>query len=247
MILFLSTVAYAQSVCTKLYSTLELSSSIDSATIAFVQQDPEKLQTHIEQLESIIPCLDEPIEPSIAATFHITEGMFFAISGETLKAKQSFAIGKAIDSSITIPTYIYPSGHPIQNAFESTQPATRKPVDVPDNQEWYFDGLPQGRPLDTPTIFQVRQKDAVIYSGYLTPYSDLGFKPRTLKKDNRARNIWLWTAGSLVSAGFSGSTAVRYHNSGDRPSGLYIQNQIFMASFGFCTFKLIRTLINKES
>jgi hypothetical protein len=246
MILLFSAAATAQSVCTELHTTTDFSTSIDAATMAFVQRDTDKLNVHIERLEEMLPCLDSPIESKISARFHLTEGLYFSISGEKLKAQQSFAISKAVDSNVEFPDYIYPKGHPIQVSFENTPPANRKDVSANEGQTWYFDGLENvGRPIDTPTIFQVTEKDEVIYSRYLTPYSDLSVQKRRIEspKENNARNIWLWTAGTLVSAGFAGYTQNEYHYSGTRPIGLYIQNQIFFGAFGYCTYKLATELI----
>lgn len=247
MIFLFSATAYAEYTCTELYTTVDFSTSIDAATMAFVQRDPEKLTVHIERLEKLLPCLENPLEPELAASFHLTEGLYFSISGEKLKAQQSFAISKAIDSNVQFPDYIYPIGHPIQVSFENTSPAKRKDVSINEGQTWYFDGLENvGRPIDTPTIFQVAEENEIIYSSYLTPYSDLSIKVRKIeasKEQNNARNIWLWTAGSLVSAGLAATSRHNYHSSGTRPVGPYIQNQVYAGAFGYCTYKLATALI----
>ena len=247
MIFLFLNAAYAESTCLELHSSTTFSASIDAATMAFVQRDTEKLHLQIEQLETMLPCLQDPITPTLAATFHLTEGMFFSISGEKLKAQQSFAISKSIDSSIEFPEYIYPKGHPIQVSFETTPAAKRNEIASPTKEIWYFDGLANvGRPIDTPTIFQVTEHDTVIYSSYLTPYSDLNFEPRRIQKDHRSRNLWLLTAGSVLSASFAMTSRSNYFNAGTRPMGLYLQNQVFVASFGYCSYRLIKTLFQKE-
>ena len=248
MLLLSISMVQASPKCEEAVDNAEFSALLDSMAMGFAERNLEKLVTQLEDSQKKLPCLEEVLSMEEAHQFHLLNGLFYALSDEDFKARQSLSSAKSIDPTKTIPEYLFPKGHHMHALLEEIEPANRsgEELEVPQGQQWFFDGIPStSRPKDVPAIFQVRLEDGqVIHSEYLGPFSRIDDVSHTIEALDPSGQVstlraqedsqwWrdgkLWWGSAMALSTVASYATVNAFESDPR-RGTYVLNQVTVAS-----------------
>ena len=170
-----NSISSANSSCSEMITNKRIQENLDAIQMSFLKKDLERLNEYVVEVQSNISCLQEVIDSNTVFQMHQLFGMYHWINKAETDAKTSFAAAKAIDSTKSIDTYIYPKGHTIHSLYEQTKLPENQSVKYPeDNQIYYFDGKKTFyRHKDTPTIFQIEQDGKILLSQYILAHEEL--------------------------------------------------------------------------
>ena len=108
-----------------------------------------------ETISQNLPCLREPIRPSVAGRVHRLRGLGLFLAGDETQAVAAFAAARAADGSMDLAGLV-PPGHALEKAF--VRGTTDGPVDrvpAPERGELYLDGERSlERASDRPVVAQ---------------------------------------------------------------------------------------------
>ncbi|MEC7984152.1 MAG: hypothetical protein VX278_03245 [Myxococcota bacterium] len=192
--------AFAKPPCAVEISSQTLKRQLDSAELGFVKADREQVATSMETLSGSVSCLNERLNPEMAARYHLIHGFYEWVSNNEEGTKRSFAIARKTDPNATIPEHIFPANHIIHTIYNETPPADYIPIqETPETGEYCFDGylLPR-RPKDAPTLLQIIDRKKVLYSAYLEPNTTL---PSFKKSKTHHKTIALGLSAASLFAG----------------------------------------------
>jgi len=246
----------AFALCPTEISPDQLSQNLDSMSVAFSARNIDLLEKYYQKNTELLPCIKETIPLGTAYRYHLFTGMYFWVSQENELAKQSFSTSKQIDSTTTINEFLFPEDHPIHKTYNNVILAGIEPVKQEGKYLYYFDGRQINvRPQNAPTIFQVSQKNKVIYTTYLEsnaplpmhPFSQSPKKPKnqleeTPKKISLTPYILVGLSGVMI--GGSQYTANQFRNK-KASDTLYFSNQALFFS-SIATASVAGALFIKE-
>ena len=232
-------------VCSDPIGISDFDSYLAAMTVSFAEQDLELLTKNWSKLEDSIPCIDEKMPSESALKFHLLTGLYYAITEEEFKMLQSLSAAKSIDSSVTIPTYIFPEAHYVHEKLSNVEVAGRvePKIQLDRNQILQFDGVDVKRPKDAPTIVQLIEKDVVIYTQYLGPFTQVELLTKIeqsakyiesmddliQQRRRMGKRIALGTVASL-SGLIARGTAMSFMD-GEPDKNTYTANQFFFGTF----------------
>jgi len=143
------------------------------ARAAFEAMDQHTFVNQMDQLNQMIPCLNEPIDPMGAATIHLLKGLKLFGQKDLEGATLAFAAARSASSGFQMPESVAPAGHPLHAAFATI------PIDNPEMRDVAFESgmtlLVDGksassRPAAWPAIVQLAGTDgATAMTAYLFP------------------------------------------------------------------------------
>ena len=248
MLLLSISIVHAGPQCEDSVDGAEFSALLDSMAMGFAERNLDKLVMQLEESQEKLPCLEDVLSSEVAHQFHLLNGLFYAISNEDLKARQSLSSAKSIDPAKTIPEYLFPKGHHMHALLEEIEPADRNgaALEIPQGQQWFFDGIPATvRPKDAPAIFQVKLEDGrVVHSEYLGPFSridapSVAVEPSVPDADTSAlalqeKSQWwkdgrLWWGSAMALSTVASYATVNAFET-DPQRSTYVLNQFTVAS-----------------
>ncbi len=150
----------------------ELTETVEQAQRALERLEPEGFITATDRLDTLIPCLAEPLSRHLAAEIHRTKGIR-AVSERDATASRYFAAARAIEPAYKLPSTLVPDGHPVRQeyaAFDLTGGGF-DPIPAPAEGSLTLDAGPKlYRPTSWPTIAQYLGADgSVRFTAYLQP------------------------------------------------------------------------------
>jgi hypothetical protein len=150
-----------------------LRTAAEQAQAAFGATKVPEFQVAIAEIDALVPCLMEPVDPELAALVHRMRGLGAFIERDQDRARQAFASARALQPDYSWPEDLIPWGHPLLGLYQAlpTDEAAFETVPPPASGWVYMDGRPsEPRPLEWPTIMQVSDAEgAVQLSSYLWP------------------------------------------------------------------------------
>jgi hypothetical protein len=163
----------ADSSCTQLTLGATLRDAAERAQEAFGATRVDEFQAAIAELDGLVPCLMEPVDPELAALVHRMKGLASFIQRDQDRAREAFAAARALEPDYAWPEELIPWGHPLLGLYRalSVEEAAFDSVPSPSAGWVYMDGRPsEPRPLEWPVILQVSDSEGAIHlSSYLWP------------------------------------------------------------------------------
>jgi hypothetical protein len=167
----------ADTTCPALTLGSSLRTAAEEAQAAFGATKVPEFQAAIAQLDALVPCLMEPVDPELAALVHRMRGLGAFIERDQDRARQAFAAARVLEPDYSWPEELIPWGHPLLGMYQaqSVDDAAFETVPPPGSGWVYMDGRPsEPRPIEWPTILQVSDAEgAVQLSSYLWPGDSL--------------------------------------------------------------------------
>ena len=180
MFLLLTQIALAE--CTNPLPTAMFSNELDEIEAGVLQQSLTQMSQSMYDIEKQLPCIVQVITPELAARYHLLSGIKFWIFRDETTAKLYFAAAKHADSSISIPTKVFPTEHQLHTTLEETPELAETSATPPQDHIIYFDGEASWeRPQYRPSIVQYSSKDdtnAIVLTQLLMPNSSLPPHPQ---------------------------------------------------------------------
>ncbi|MCO4744244.1 MAG: hypothetical protein KC912_05610 [Proteobacteria bacterium] len=164
----LSTPAFASD-CGETFSNSALDEQLDEAMLAFASLDEAGFMTAATRSAVMVPCVDAPMTPSLAAAYHRVHSVRFFVSAQKPEALGSLRSAFGIDSSATLSTRIAPEGGALFRLQEEAlaNPGRRNSsLEVPDGYDMMVDG-DAGNDVskDGPHIVQLLDDGKLSWSG----------------------------------------------------------------------------------
>lgn len=224
-----------ESGCTETVSSSDLIGAMEVAENAWSMADAAGFKSATVSLESLIPCVRDPITRATAARIHRVNGMNGFLSRDPERMQSAFAAARYTQPGFTWPADLVPMDHPVQEhyvALSTENPALERTLPPKEGQS-AFDGR-QGldRPTGWPTVHQHLAEDGAVMGTWLlwpddaTPdYPRKAVAGRTGKEDvdkRGARLPMLVGAGtgflaSGVLYGLAAQSSSAYHSDEVRP------------------------------
>ena len=161
-------------------------SAAERAETAFGATRVAEFQAAIQELDVLVPCLMEPVDPELAALVHRMMGLGSFIERDQDRAREAFAAARVLQPDFSWPETLIPWGHPLLGLYQANpiDGGTFQTVPTPAAGWVYMDGRPsEPRPLEWPAILQVSDAEGAIQlSAYLwpdQPLPDYGVEPVT--------------------------------------------------------------------
>ena len=108
---------FASAECEAPITQTVLATTAWDALAAFESMDQYTFVNQMEQVNQMIPCLDEPIDPMGAATIHLLMGLKLFGQKDLEGATLAFAAARSASSGYQMPESVAPAGHPLHAAF----------------------------------------------------------------------------------------------------------------------------------
>ncbi len=163
----------AETSCPELTLGSSLRDAATQAETAFGATKVDEFQAAIAEIDALIPCLMEPVDPELAAFVHRMRGLGAFIERDQDRAREAFAAARSLQPDYSWPETLIPWGHPLLGLYSSLEieEAEFETVKTPSVGWVYLDGRPsEPRPLEWPAILQVSDGDGAIQlSAYLWP------------------------------------------------------------------------------
>ena len=174
----------ADTTCPELTLGGSVRGAAERAQAAFGATKVPEFQAAALELDALVPCLMEPVDPELAALVHRMKGLSAFIGRDQDRAREAFAAARVLQPDYSWPESLIPWGHPLLGLYEAL-PITGtafETVPTPASGWVYMDGRPsEPRPLEWPTILQVSDAEGAIQlSSYLwpgEPVPDYGIEP----------------------------------------------------------------------
>jgi len=169
--------------CVQMVPLATLTGSLDAADAAWRAADESTFLLKMEEAHLQLPCLNEPVTPTLAARYHRNAGLWLYVSGDKEATARAFSSAKRVEADHALPADMLPAKHPIRALFDDAPPSTAAaPVDRPATGQLTFDGTPGDRPTDAPTVAQLDNPEGgMVFSTYLQPGDTLPAYPVWVK------------------------------------------------------------------
>lgn len=135
-----------------------LRDDLRAAEAAYTELDVDGFTRSVDAAAILLPCLEEPIGPDLAAWYHRVFGIRLYVARDGGRAAEALAAARILDPDHTFSEDLLPIGHPIRSRYEAVDPEsglTRR-VAEPLSGQLLFDGIPgRERPSDRSTIVQL--------------------------------------------------------------------------------------------
>ena len=214
MLLAIFALGVARAACPEPVTSAELQGVLRSEEAAYAARDVGGFTTLVTRAHAMLPCLDEPVTPTLAAAWHRASALqaSVAITAEArpaavaaframLASEPSYALGPGLAGpGSVLPGWL--------DEARAAGPGPSEPAQAPEQTHLIFDGVPDAaRPAQRPTILQLAWADPadVHYTAELTPgealpdWAALGLLPsQVVEPPTRWR---LSRRSSLLAAG----------------------------------------------
>ncbi len=186
MTLLLLWISLAAAECPEPTSRLDLERALARLDKAFAEIDTESLRQAQAQVDAVIPCLQEELDPSLSASLHRGRALFELDANNRAAAEQAFSAARAIEPSHQLRADI--ATDTVLQVYLARDPANGRtaPLPLAAQGRVELDGSPADkRPLERPVVFQhIDDKGAIQTTAYLLPGEPL---PTYLAKDSEKR------------------------------------------------------------
>lgn len=163
--------------CDENFSTDALDEQLDEAMLAFASLDEAGFLTASTTSAIMVPCLEEPVTPSLAAAYHRVHAVRFFVSGQQDESADSMRAAFGIDPDGKLSGRIAPEGGKL---FRMQEEALGRPavangsLVVPDGLSMMVDGSDGNKvPKDAPHIVHLLEDGKMAWSGVLAPGGSL--------------------------------------------------------------------------
>jgi hypothetical protein len=170
---------------------------------AWLEMLAEPIQQAAARLESAVPCVGEPLTPTLAARVHRARGLARVVAGDLEGAAKAFAAARYSDPGLGLPEDLAPEGTPVRDLFVRPLPyVPDASAPEPHRGTLLIDGLASGRrPTARPTAVQhLDPSGRVLGTWLLEPGMPL--PPEPWRDPRRAAR---WTVRGLGIAGLAGA------------------------------------------
>ncbi len=186
--------------CPEPVGLAEITDEIDTAEQAYIALDELGFRDRVNQLFGILlPCLDEPLPPDLAARQHRLMAMQWSIVGASDDASTAMAASRRVDPEVSLPQTLIPTEHPLRTAYDAPSTTRTRSVSPPRSGAMAFDGVVTNRrPLRHPTVMQLFDgKGRATDTAYLAPGDPL---PPYRAVPRQRRTLAAVAGGSAVAA-----------------------------------------------
>jgi hypothetical protein len=198
---FSAIVTASAQTCPNQTSIADLTSNLQTAETAFTAMDVEQFSRALEDLALKVPCVREPLIPTLAARFHRVTGIRLYASANEIQAFQALQAAKVLDPDFLFPEGMFPPGHDLVEHYNSlsTKERVEGRIPAPRNMSVLFDGIAtRKKPAGRATLLQFTSKDGVVRSTqFLNPGDPL---PQYEARPPIRKPILI---GTLVAAGIA--------------------------------------------
>jgi hypothetical protein len=216
--------------CAAPVTTIDLQRALEDAEAAYVALDDIALSVAGQTVQNGIPCLNEPMSRTLAASIHRFVGLQSFLDRELDDAALAYAAARSIEPAYVLPLTLVPEGHPLRDVYASVDLGRDARVSVPEAKgRLTFDGRESDeRPSTWPTIVQVfDEQGRVLSTTYLLPDAPMPeytpaegrLSPDTFELKFQTppnRTLLMSAGGAAVAAGglyaLAAVSANRYHN-----------------------------------
>ena len=80
-------------------------------------RDVEQVKSNIDKARFLLPCVVQPLDPSMVQRYFITQGLYYFLEKDKDKTQLYFSSAKAIGLNDPILHSIYPKGHVIHQVY----------------------------------------------------------------------------------------------------------------------------------
>lgn len=149
--------------CVNTSSLDELDKAINEGNYAFLIMDSAAMRVAGDRAHELLPCLSEPLNEELAASFHVHEALAAFVAKNEPGVVQSFRSVIEIDPRFRLPESVAPIRHPLRIFFERASiaaPAERVPIPAPHRGRILIDGREQlSVPTSRPFFYQWVDQD----------------------------------------------------------------------------------------
>lgn len=193
-------VATARAGCTFHATPERLDAALATAERAYASLDVPAFERSMTEVDFVVPCLDAPVSPEVAARLHRMRGLGRFAAGDVPGADRSLQAARRLEPAYVFAEEMLPRGFELRDRYEalSTEPlpTQRLPRPSRDARPW-IDGTPsRQRPVDTPTVWQLERGGALVETRYLEPSEPTPWYPGA----NRSQLPWIAGAGATGAA-----------------------------------------------
>lgn len=212
LLLGLSAPAQGQA-CARLTSPAQFADLLQAAESSWAGADAPGFFSKMEETALLLPCLDAPLEPALAARYHRDMGLWLWATDQPDQARLAFAAARRLEPHTGLSAALVPAAHPARESFEASEPdQTGNPVPPPASGRLLFDGSEGPRPAGSNTIVQLEDAGMVSLTSYLHPDSALPpYEPHVAPAPAPVRaqaRRWVFPAAAGAAALAAGGTAL---------------------------------------
>jgi len=202
--------------CAETFSALQFEDQLGAAESALTGLNLTQFRLNLERADLMIPCLDERLLPSLAATYHRFYGLRAFGDRDDAMADKAFAAARYLEPAYVFSRALIPEGNPVREAFEDVS-FEERPIELLDAAAAgaiYFDGLRSlRRSSGWPTVMQWVEGDTVHFSTYLMPGEAVPTYPlasgtQVTKRDPSIPLVAVSGGAAAVAAGLYGVAMV---------------------------------------
>lgn len=217
--------------CAEPARSADLVGAMEVAENAWSMADAAGFQGATVSIQSLLPCVTDPITRATAARIHRVQGMNYFLQRDGEKMQLAFAAARYVEPGWIWPADLVPADHPVQDQYVAKSiddPLLDRTLQPRDGTSW-FDGRESlDRPAGWPTIHQHRAEDGTVLGTWLLwpgdpvpDYPRKAVNDKTAKEELRerpgARLPMLVGAGagfatSAVLYGLAASSSSAYHS-----------------------------------
>ncbi len=198
--------ALAHAACTFDATPERLRAALEEAEQAYVSLDVSEFQRAMTEVDFMVPCLVQPVDPEVAVRLHRIRGLGQFIDGDAQGATTSLLAARRLAPDYVFPESVLPKGFELRDLYEGLTPDPDAVVRMPrpSGGTLVVDGHhTRERPTESASLVQVFVEGEAHLSSYLPPEAPLPEYPGV----HKARNALLWSAAatSVGSAVLYGS------------------------------------------
>lgn len=162
----------ARAQCATPASSSDFEAVLGEAEAALSKLDVAAFKALVEGADTLLPCVDEPIAPRLAANYQRVWGIR-AFGERDPIAPRAFAAARWIEPEYQFSKSLLPEGNPIRTEYENVRYTERatEPFDRPESGAIHVDGTPAAeRPISWPAVVQwIDGDEKVRFTDYLLP------------------------------------------------------------------------------
>jgi hypothetical protein len=202
--------------CAEATTSAQLDDTLNAAEAAWTKADEAGFLLRMEEAVLLLPCVAEPLEPSMAARYHRDLGLWLFASQQPDMAQAAFAAARRVEPEASLPAELAPEGHPVRKLFDASTPGdASQDAPRPATGQVLFDGSTGDRPVLESTIFQLEADGAASLTRYLRPDAALPEYPIWVAPPETGPQGWHFAVGAGVLAAASGGMMLAAKNTHD--------------------------------
>lgn len=191
--------------CEQPTANADVQAVLDAAYTDYERLDTDGFRARMAQLQVVLGCLEEPVQPALAASLHRAAGLEAFGHRDLDLAERSFAAARFIEPDFVFPTALVPENSPIYTYYRATKLGVvpRDPLPTPADGEIFVDGKGTLERRSTlPGVFQRSSSTgAIVYSTFLGAEAATPEYPIATRKKRRFRvNVPLVIGGGAATA-----------------------------------------------